>query len=349
MKMRRLFSDTAYHPGRDRLRFQRRTLPLVCLICGALLFSIPLPGAFPLLATPAWSHEADPHPHAEDSEAGDTKYKHPEHGNLGEVGAKLANPLGDLWSLVFNFETPKIFDGDVNTGNPRFGADVIFQPVLPIPLYGEGEGEWRMITRPVVPIIFSTPIPKGPDDFYNQGGIGDIQLPLLLSVPQKYAGHWILGAGPVFLFPTATSDALGKDQYALGPAVVVGYKTKKFTAVLFPNYFWKIGSSGQDENTPDISQGTMLYSFTYNLPNAWQVGTFPTITYNDKAASGNKWNVPVGLFVGKTIKIGKTPVNIKVGVEYSVVSENDFGKRTAFRFQITPVIPGLIKNPIFGK
>jgi hypothetical protein len=25
-----------------------------------------------------------------------------------------------------------------------------------------------------------------------------------------------------------------------------------------------------------------------------------------------------------------------------------FGERTAFRFQITPVVPGLVKNPIFG-
>ena len=48
-------------------------------------------------------------------------------------------------------------------------------------------------------------------------------------------------------------------------------------------------------------------------------------------------------------KIGKLPVNIKVGVEYSVVSPDDFGERAQFRFQITPVIPGLIKKAIFGK
>jgi hypothetical protein len=72
-------------------------------------------------------------------------------------------------------------------------------------------------------------------------------------------------------------------------------------------------------------------------------------TYNDKAKSGNKWNVPVGLFVGKTIKFGKMPVNIKAGLEYSVVSEDAFGKRAAFRFQITPVIRSLITEPIFGK
>jgi hypothetical protein len=85
------------------------------------------------------------------------------------------------------------------------------------------------------------------------------------------------------------------------------------------------------------------------LGDAWQVGMNPTITYNDKATSNNKWSVPVGLYVGKTIKWGKMPVNIKVGGEYSVVSPDTFGKRFSFRFQITPVIEGLIKNPIFGK
>jgi hypothetical protein len=273
---------------------------------------------------------------------------HSEHGDMGSVGKKLANPLGALWSLSFNFEALKFFDGDINTNDPKVGSDVIFQPVLPIPLYGEGPATWRMITRPVIPLIFSQPIPEGFNDFDHKAGLGDIQLPLLLAVPQKYAGHWILGGGPVGMFPTATDDALGSDQFALGPAIVVGYKTKKVTTVLFPNYFWKVGSSGQDYNKPDISQGTLFYSFVYSLPDAWQIGTNPTITYNNKATSGNKWNVPVGLFVGKTIKIGKLPVNIKAGLEYSVVSQDDFGKRTAIRIQITPVIRSLIQNPIFG-
>jgi hypothetical protein len=273
----------------------------------------------------------------------------PGHKDLGAVGAKLANPLSDLWSLSFNLQAPQFFDGDVNAGDPQVGGNLIFQPVLPIPLFGSGDDEWRMITRPVIPIIFSTPIPKGIDKFDDTGGIGDIQLPLLLAVPAKHAGKWILGAGPVGLFPSATDDDLGSDQWALGPAVVIGYRAKSWTAVLFPNYFWKIGSNGQNDNTPDISQGTLLYSLTVKLPNAWQVGFNPTISYNDRAASGDKWNVPVGLFVGRTVKMGKTPVNIKAGLEYSVVSPDSFGQRAQFRFQITPVVPSLIKDPIFGK
>ena len=93
----------------------------------------------------------------------------------------------------------------------------------------------------------------------------------------------------------------------------------------------------------------MLYFLVFNLPDAWQIGMNPTITYNDQASSGNKWNVPVGLFGGKTIKIGNMPVNIRAGLEYSVVSPDDFGQRAQFRIQITPVIASLIKNPIFGK
>jgi hypothetical protein len=304
---------------------------------------------FGLSTGSVWAHEADPHPHAEDSKVGDTKLKDPKHGSLGDIGAKVSNPVGNLWQLAMSFNAPAFYDGDVNEGNPRVGGAMAFQPVMPIPLYGTGASEWRMVTRPIIPFVFSQPIPKGFNDFANQGGIGDIQLPLLVNVPESKAGNWLLGAGPVTLFPSATTDALGEGQFAMGPAVVVGYKYKNMIFGIFPNYFWKIGSCGQDKDTPNVSKGSLLYFFNFMLPNAWQVGMNPTITYNDQASSGNKWVVPVGGYVGKTIKIGKLPVNIKVGLEYSVVSPDDFGRRLQFRFQITPVIPGFIKNPLFGK
>jgi len=272
-----------------------------------------------------------------------------EPGNMGSVGAKLANPLSELWSMSMNFELMKTYDGDINKGDPRYGSDLILQPVMAIPLSGEGESEFRLITRPIIPVIFSQPVPRGFDNYYNKSGIGDIQLPLVFAIPEKYAGNWILGAGPVGQFPTATQDELGSDQWAVGSAVALGYRTKKWTSVLFHNHFWKVAESGQDDNTPNLNRGSLLYQFIYNLPEAWQVGTNPTITYDTKASSGNKWNVPVGLFIGKTTKIGKTPVNIKVGFEYSVISQDDFGKEFVFRLQVTPVIRRLIKKPLFGK
>jgi len=74
----------------------------------------------------------------------------------------------------------------------------------------------------------------------------------------------------------------------------------------------------------------------------------PVITYDNKASRGNKWNVPIGLLATKTTKVGKFPVKFQLGAEYSVVSQDDFGKRALFKLNIIPVVPGLIKNPIFG-
>ena len=71
------------------------------------------------------------------------------------------------------------------------------------------------------------------------------------------------------------------------------------------------------------------------------------MTYNDKASSGNKWNVPVGLTVAKTTKIGSLPVKFQFGVQKSVVRQDDFGQDWQIKLNIIPVIPALVKNPLF--
>jgi hypothetical protein len=311
-------------------------------------------GALMLLATPAWPQAkatASSPVEGDIDPKGDMDHRRPEHGSLGNLASKLADPTANVWALQFNVQGPIFYDGDLNTGSPEVGGNVIFQPVLPFPIYGTGKNQWKMITRPVIPIIFSQPIPTGAgtDSFNHIGGLGDIEIPILLNPPESMLGHWIFGAGPVFEFPSATNTSLGANQYSVGPAVVVGYKTKKFTIAVFPNYFFGVGSQSDRtaENTT-TSKLSLLYAFTYNLANTWQVGFDPTISYNSNASSGNQWDVPFGPFVSKMVKMGGVPVKIQFNAEYSVVSPDEFGKRFEFRFVITPVIPGLVKNPIFG-
>ena len=60
-----------------------------------LLLKVMLTGFFAVsiifFFTPfAVAHDVTPHPHAEDSQVGNTKHKDAEHGSLGNVGAKLA-------------------------------------------------------------------------------------------------------------------------------------------------------------------------------------------------------------------------------------------------------------------
>ena len=190
---------------------------------------------FGLTTGSVWAHEADPHPHAEGVKAipstvpaddacrktkppgpCDMDHNRPEHGSLGNIGAKLANPLGDVWALTTSWNMPAFYDGDVNAGNPEIGASMVLEPILPIPLYGSGKSEWRMITRPVIPLIFSEPDPTGFNEFDNRNGIGDIQLPLLFNLPESIAGHFIMGGGTGHALSYRHIKCLGQQPVGYG-------------------------------------------------------------------------------------------------------------------------------------
>jgi hypothetical protein len=47
-------------------------------------------------------------------------------------------------------------------------------------------------------------------------------------------------------------------------------------------------------------------------------------------------------------KIGDVPVKFQLGVEYSVVSQDTYGQVAQIKLNIIPVVPSLIKEPIFG-
>jgi hypothetical protein len=275
-----------------------------------------------------------------------------------EAGAKLSNPLSDVWALFTEFDFT-YSDGDFTDGH-QSGQTMIFQPIMPF----EFSENWKMITRPTVPFVFSTDIPDGrrwstsplSDDattileadgtatFDSKQGLGDISLPLLFS-PKVPGRSWGWGLGPTFTFPTATTDELGHDAWEIGPAAVWTYHDPKWSLAVLGQYWWNYAESGSD--TPDTSHGTILYSVWRNLPNAWQVGFNPTITYNDKTAGDDKWNVPVGLGIAKTVMMGKMPVKFQFSVEKSVVRQDDFGADWKIRFNVIPVIPSLQSKPFF--
>jgi hypothetical protein len=267
-------------------------------------------------------------------------------GNLSELGAKLSNPLSDVWALFTEFDV-NWSEGDISDGEHKIGSDMLFQPIMPFKL----TEDWKLITRPVVPVALGVPVPDGINEsqgrasFDYKNGLGDIQVPLLFSPNQKPGSRWMFGGGPSFVLPTATTDELGADKWQAGPALVGVYKTSKLTIGALGQYWWSFATQGS--NKPDTSKGSILYFSWYNLPDAWQIGTNPTVTYNDKASSGNKWNVPVGLTVAKTTKIGRQPVKFQFGIEKSVVRQDNFGKDWQIKLNIIPVIPALVKKPLF--
>jgi hypothetical protein len=266
----------------------------------------------------------------------------PEAGDVSETGKKLANPLSNVWAMFTEFDS-NFSDGKLNPGHQRAGSRTIFQPILPIPLFGSEEKEWQLITRPTIPFLFSQPIPNARNVFDRKGGVGDIQLPTIISAPVK---NWILGAGPTWLFPSATEKAFGRQQWGAGPAVVVGHYSEKVTMGVFPQYFVGIGSHNRSSGVADASYMNVLYFMYYNLPHAWQIGFSPTVTWDRRASAGNRWNVPVGIGVSKTARVGGMISKFELDFEYSVVSEDAFGQRAMVKLIVTPVIPSLLHKPL---
>jgi hypothetical protein len=286
------------------------------------------------------SHETRAETADQSSSSSDSKQE-----SLAELGHKLSNPLSDVWALFTEFDL-NISKGDLSDDDYKTGGGMIIQPLMPLSL----TKDWKMITRPTLPISFGAPIPDGiksdgTASFDYKTGIGDFSVPLLFAPAQKPGQRLSVGLGPSLQFPTHSSSELGTKTWEAGPSAIMVYKTAQFTAGFLAQYWWSYAEYGS--NTPDTSHGNSVYFYYYNLPNAWQIGTNPTLTYNDKSSSGDKWNVPVGITVAKMTKVGKLPVKFQLAVEYSVVHQDDFGERWKVKLNVIPVIASLQKKPFF--
>ena len=258
--------------------------------------------------------------------------------SLTEINKKLTNPVSDLWSIAFQQNNYML---DTGAGQPHhWNSNLNFQPVLPVAL----TEDWNLITRPVITVFNSVPhpAPHNPADIERTTGFGDTVLLELVAASPKLAGNWLLGLGPTFIFPTASSDYTGQGKWQLGPAALVGYLSKKWIlGGLFQNWT-SFGGSG---NRPDTNQMNLQPIAAYFLPDGWSIGYSGNILANWKAdKAGDTWTVPLGLSVSKVLKLGKLPVRTALAGQYMVHHPDTFGQKWNIQFMMVPVLPKLIKG-----
>src|SRR5277367_2380403 len=255
--------------------------------------------------------------------------------SLSEVNKDLSNPISSIWALQLQENTYWLNKPERNVVNLQF------QPVLPLAL----TDNWNLITRPVFQVMNSSPYVNSSGNLHRVTGFGDTILAMMLSPSPKIAGPWLLGAGPSFIFPTASNSRLGQNKWQLGPAGVFGYLGNKWLAGVFPQQWFSVGGNGS--NT--VSQMNIQYFFVYLPGDGWGIGTSPNMLVNWYAnKSGNMITFPIGLNLSKVIKIGPLPVKFQVQGQYMPVHPDVFGQKWNLQFAITPVIPKLIKGNIFG-
>jgi hypothetical protein len=248
-----------------------------------------------------------------------------------EISRQLTNPVSSLWSISNQFNNFELNNGQWNN-------NWNFQPVLPLSL----TKDWNLITRPVMPFYNIVPHETASGQFEHATGLGDLALVELLS--PAHSGNWVLGAGPTFIFPTATSEFTGQGKWQAGPSVVAGYLTKKFFLGVFPQQWWSIGGQHGRVDTNQLNLQPIAALF---FGDGWDVFYSGNILANWKAPSGDIWTVPLGLGVGKVVKLGRLPVKFTLAVQYMPVHPRNSGQEWDVQVQITPVLPKLIKGVLF--
>ena len=283
-----------------------------------------------LTAAPLWAEDA---PAKEGGAQGES---------LTEINKKLTNPVSDLWSIAFQQNNYLL---DPGPGQAlRWNSNLNFQPVLPVAL----TSNWNLITRPVITVFNSVPHPdaSNPSEFERTTGLGDMTLMELVSPSPKLAGNWLLGLGPTFIFPTASSDYTGQKKWQVGPAGIVGYLSKKWILGALVQNWTSFGGSGDQ----DVNQMNLQPLAAYFLPGGWSIGYSGNVLANWKAdKAGDVWTVPLGLIVGKVLKIGKLPVRIGLGGQYMVHHPDTFGQKWNIQLMVVPVLPKLIKGNLLGE
>ena len=241
-----------------------------------------------------------------------------EKSQYAELARQLSNPVASLISVPIQNN----WDFGIGPANAmRYTANI--QPVIPATL----TKDWNLITRTILPVIYAeSPIAGGSD----RSGLGDVVQSFFFS-PKEPVGGWILGAGPAFLWPTATDSALGTGRWSAGPTVVALRQEGGWTYGILANQLWSYAGWGDRNVNASFLQPFVTY----------RTRTFTTFGVNTESTydwDRSQWTVPLNVSVSQLLRIGKQPVQFGLGVRY-YADKPAGGPDWGLRFTVTFLFP----------
>jgi hypothetical protein len=221
----------------------------------------------------------------------------------------------------------------------RVQSNLQFQPLLSVRL----TEKWPLIIRPVVTMVTSRPSLDRNGQGDRTTGFGDTVLGFALPRP-LFGGKLMVGAGPTFIFPTASDDKLGQDVWQVGPDVGAVLQLRNVIAYAFAQQWFKVGGDGRKTN-----QMNSVFNITRVFQNGWTIGTQPTLSIDWEAREGERVTFPIAAQAGKMCKCGGTPTLIQLQVQYYAVRPSGAGPKWNVQLQVTPTLASPFKKPVFQK
>jgi hypothetical protein len=161
--------------------------------------------------------------------------------------------------------------------------------------------------------------------------LSDTTESLFFSPKALYHG-WTWGAGPVFLFPTATDDVLGTEKWGAGPTAVLLKQEHGWTYGALLNHIWSFAGEG-DRDDVDTTFLQPFLSYTTKKATTFTIQTETTYDWEHE-----EWTVPIHALVSQLVKIGGQRVQFQIGPRY-YADKPDNGPDWGFRFTATLLWP----------
>ena len=244
-----------------------------------------------------------------------------------ELAKQLQNPVASLISVPFQAN----WDFGIGPNDAtRFTLNI--QPVIPISL----NDDVNLIIRTILPVIDAESPAPGIAD---AAGLGDTVQSFFFSPKAPTAGGWILGAGPVFLWPTATDNQLGSEKWGAGPTALALKQTNGWTYGVLANHLWSY--AGADDRS-EVS-ATFVQPFL-----SFTTKTHTTIGLNSESSydwTNDQWSVPLNLTLGQLFKVGGIPMQFTIGARYYVEGPEG-GPEWGLRAVFTLLFPTAKKAPL---
>jgi hypothetical protein len=243
-----------------------------------------------------------------------------------ELAKKLQNPVAALISVPIQNN----WDFGLGSDNAmKYTANI--QPVIPISI----SQDWNLIARTILPVVYlgalsnNTNAPSSVRQ--SHFGLGDTTQSFFFS-PKNPVGGWILGAGPVGYYPTATDEALGAGKWGAGPTIVALQQKAGFTYGILANQIWSF--AGQEDRREINSTFIQPFaSFTTKTYTTFGINTETTYNWQTEEAT-----VPMNFTIQQLVKIGKQPIALQLGYRY-YIEKPDGGPDWGLRFTITFLFP----------
>lgn len=238
--------------------------------------------------------------------------------NASQLAAKLTNPVANLISVPFQFNTYRGLGAD----GQGTAQDLVIQPVVPLTL----NKDWNYIVRPVLTLGSQNNV-----DGFSGTGAAPVVIQTFLS--PNNSSKFIWGVGPIISTPALSGNDFGTRQTGAGVSAVGLYMSAPWTVGLLTYQTWDVGGS----DIAGTANNTYWQPFvSYVTGDAWTLALNTQSSFNwDSRRSQN----PMNATVSKLVHVGDVPMSLSLGGRYYLSSVPGGPSGWGLRASVTLLFP----------